>query len=152
GPVGDGVALDADEGDEIRPPVPDHAGFADVWRSLEPVLDLARRDVLAARRDDKVLLAVGDPDMLLLVDHADVAGMQPPVLERSPRRLGVLVVTGEDAWAAEEDFAVLGDSDLRLDRRRADRADHDVVGRRDHADGRVLGHAPGLADVDTDRV
>src|SRR3989442_6917054 len=108
--------------------------------------------IVAVGSDDEIFLPVGDPDVLLIVHDADVAGMQPAVLERPPRRLGILVVTGEDARTAEKDFAVFGDADLRLDRRRADGPDHDIVGRRDDADGRVLGHAPGLADVDTDRV
>ena len=90
--------------------------------------------------------------MTLLVDDADVAGVQPAVIERAAGGLGVLVVPGEDARAAEEDLAVVGDADLGLDRRRADRPDHDIIGPRDDADGRVLGHAPGLADVDADRV
>src|SRR5207247_7615193 len=61
-------------------------------------------------------------------------------------------VPGEGARAAEEYLAGVGDANLGLDRRRADGADDDVVGPRDDADGRVLGHAPGLADVDADRM
>ena len=42
------------------------------------LLDLERRDVLAAA-DDDVLLAVDDREIAVVVEHADVAGRVPPV-------------------------------------------------------------------------
>jgi hypothetical protein len=46
---------------------------------LSAVLDLRRRDVLAARGDDDVLDAVDDPDVGAVDPLPDVAGLQPPV-------------------------------------------------------------------------
>ena len=45
---------------------------------VEHRLDLAGRDVLAAA-DDQVLLAAGDEQVAVLVQVADVAGVQPAV-------------------------------------------------------------------------
>src|SRR6266571_4764020 len=73
------LLVDHDEAGEIRPAVADHDGVADIGREFELVLDLRRRDVLASRRDDDVLHAVGDAHVALVVDEADVAGMQPAV-------------------------------------------------------------------------
>src|SRR3712207_7083128 len=42
------------------------------------------------------LLAVDDLEVALLVDHADVAGVQPPVDEGVGRLLRVVEVAGED--------------------------------------------------------
>jgi hypothetical protein len=50
-----------------------------VRRELELVLPLAGRDVLAAGRDDDVLHPVGDVEVAVVVDPADVAGVQPAV-------------------------------------------------------------------------
>jgi hypothetical protein len=52
----------------------------------EAVLDLDRRDVLAAG-DDDVLLAVADDDVGVLAIAA-VAGMEPAVVDRLGRLLG----------------------------------------------------------------
>src|ERR671935_213872 len=47
---------------------------------LEQALDVGRRHVLAAGGDDQLLLAVHDPQVAVLVQLADVAGVQPAVL------------------------------------------------------------------------
>jgi hypothetical protein len=56
---------------------------------LEPVLYHLRRDVLAAGGDDDILLPVGDGEIAVSVDKADVAGLKPSVfgkdLFRFPR-------------------------------------------------------------------
>ena len=46
---------------------------------LGQALDRLRRDVLAARGDDQVLLAVGDLEEPVRVEQADVAGVEPAV-------------------------------------------------------------------------
>ena len=50
------------------------------WRRRR-VLDLDRRDVLAAA-DDDVLRAILDQDVALIVDHGHVAGVEPAVADR----------------------------------------------------------------------
>ena len=65
--------------------VDDH--LADLRLQRQNAFDPLRRDVVAARVDDDVLLAVGDLEEAVLIDHADVAGVQPAIaqhLARSP--------------------------------------------------------------------
>ena len=64
------------------------------------------------------------------VELADVAGVEPAVLERRARLLGRVVIAGRDVLAAHEDLAVVGDAHLDAGDRLADRA-----ARRDGADG-----------------
>ena len=50
----------------------------------QPVLEHRRRDVLAARGDDDLLLAAGDPHEAVVVDLAEVAGVEPAVRRAPP--------------------------------------------------------------------
>jgi hypothetical protein len=62
-------------------------------RELELVLALAGRDVLAPGRDDDVLHAVGDAEVPVGVDRADVAGVQPALgVDRLGGLLGLVQV------------------------------------------------------------
>src|SRR5947199_250965 len=53
-----------------------HHRLGDPAALLEVVLDVGRRQVLAAGGDDDVLLAPGDREVAVLVDRAQVAGVQ----------------------------------------------------------------------------
>jgi hypothetical protein len=64
---------------------------------VQHLLDLARVDVVAAA-DDEVLLAVDDEQVAVVVGVAEVAGVEPAVLERLRRRLGLVVVA--PTWSA----------------------------------------------------
>jgi hypothetical protein len=134
----------------------------------EDVLDLARPD-LVARDVDHVLDPVDQVEPALAVAHADVAGVQPAVLDRRRGLLGSVPVTGTDAGPAGEDLADLADrrrgavldphnprlgvGDRATDRegaglgvdRRALAAGHHVRGRR------RLGQAVGVVDVGAGR-
>ena len=152
GPVAHRVGLDPDQRDEELAAVADHHRLAHVRRDLEAVLDLRRRDVLAAGGDDHVLLAVGDRQEALLVDRADVAGVEPAVgVDGGGGGVGVLVVAGEHGRRAREDLAVLGDPQLDALERLADGADPHVVERHQRADRGVLGLAVDLVDRDAQR-
>ena len=65
-------------GDERLAVADDHA-LADQGVRAQPVLEHRRGDVLAARGHQDLLLAAGDPDEALVVDLADVAGVEPAV-------------------------------------------------------------------------
>src|SRR6478752_6564048 len=58
-PVGEAVRLQGDQGPDERPVVADHHALADQRVGPQPVLQRRGGDVLAARRDDDVLLAAG---------------------------------------------------------------------------------------------
>ena len=80
--------------------VADRARLADERDHLQGGLEVRRADVLAARRDDQLLLAVDDLEVALVVDHADVAGVQPAVDHRLGGLVGLLEVALEDVAAA----------------------------------------------------
>src|SRR4051794_6844243 len=88
--------VERDQGDQVGPAVADHHALRDVGALLDLGLEVRRRDVLAARGDDDVLLAAGDREVAVGVDLPDVAGVEPAVLQRLPGRLLVLVVALED--------------------------------------------------------
>jgi hypothetical protein len=99
-----------------------HHGLGDPAALLEVVLDVGRREVLAAGGDDDVLLAARDREIAVVVDRAEVAGVQPAILDRAEAGIGAVVVAGEDVRAFDEDLAVLGDLQLDARQRPADGA------------------------------
>jgi hypothetical protein len=105
-----------------RPPPP-----GDPAVLLEPVLQIGRRDVLSAGGDDDVLLATGDVEEAVLVDPAQVAGVEPAVDEDLGRRAVFLAVAAEDVRAADEHLAVLGDPCLHPLDRLPDRPEAEFV-------------------------
>ena len=121
--------VDRDQRGDVGPPVADDDRLRDEARCLQRVLEVLRRDVLAAGGDDQILLAVGDLQEAVRVDLAEVAGAEPAVVgEGRCRRLGILVVAAEDGVAAHEDLAVLVEPDLAALDGAADRAEVEVVG------------------------
>src|SRR5262245_61617946 len=76
--------------------------FDDVRVCHDRILELDRRDPLAARLDH-ILRPVGDLDEAVRVDGADVARAQPAVVELVGRR--ILVVRGRDPRATDLDLA-----------------------------------------------
>ena len=112
-PLADLDLVERDERSRERSPVADDDRLRDVLRHLEVVLEVLWGDVLAARRDDDVLLAVGDLDEAVGVDLGDVTRVEPPVgVEHLGRRSGILEVAAEDGVAAKQKLAVLGESKL----------------------------------------
>ena len=65
---------------KVRTPVADRAGLADERDHLEARLEVRRRNVLPASGDDELFLAVDDAEVAVLVDRADVAGVEPAFL------------------------------------------------------------------------
>ena len=89
----------------------DVVGSADdgAWstpRGVEGRLDLLRVDVLAAA-DDHVLDAVDDPQVAVLVEDADVAGVQPAVGDRLDGVGGPVEIAAHDVGAADDHLAPL---------------------------------------------
>ena len=81
----------------------EHDGFVDAADRHQRALDRHRRDVLAAA-DDHVLAAAGDPQVALVVQAAEIAGVQPAVLVDG--RLVEAVVAGHLRRRAQQDLAV----------------------------------------------
>ena len=70
------------------------------------VLDVARIDVEAAANDE-VLDAVNDVEVAVVIEVADVAGVQPAVTHRRRGRLRTVPVAGHEHRSADADLAVL---------------------------------------------
>ena len=68
---------------------PTHHRLADQRMRAQPVLEQRGGDVLAARGDDDLLLAADDGQEAVVVDRAEVAGVEPAVGED---RFGLLLV------------------------------------------------------------
>ena len=144
GEVDDLLGVERDQHDRVGPAVAVHDGLRDPARLLEVVLDVGRRQVLAARGDDDVLLAAGDEEEAVVVERAEVAGVQPAVDDRAEARVVVLVVAAEDVRALDQDLAVVGDADLAPRQRLADRAEPVVLDRLAGGDGGGLRHPVAL--------
>src|SRR5205814_10436292 len=124
------VLSDGDQYRDVLPAITDDHDLADqLARRLESALDRLRRDVLAAARLDEVLLAIGDAQVIVRVDVADVAGVEPAVLvDDLGRGLWHRDVTAHDVAAPLEDRAVLGDLHLDARERPSDRAELVLAG------------------------
>ena len=130
---------------------------------VEDVLDLARVDVVAAA-DDQVLLAVDDEEEAVLVDVAEVAGVEPAVGDRlggglaGGRGSRVITLTPRTTSSptcspARRQRAVLRVPDLDLDAadRLADAVDPPFLGAQVERRGRRgLGQAVALEDHDAE--
>src|SRR4051812_32703388 len=101
------VAVDRHERDQVRTVVAVHDRLRDHRAVGDLLLDVRRRDVLARRGDDDLLRPPGDREVALLVDHAEVAGVEPAVVVEDLLRLVLeAVVALEDVWAPDEDLAL----------------------------------------------
>ena len=70
-----------DQGDQMRPAVAVNQRLAHLALQQQHAFDAGGRDIVSARIDDHVLLAVGDLQIALGIELADVAGVQPPVAQ-----------------------------------------------------------------------
>ena len=73
------VGVGHDQRDQMRPAVAVDHRLGDLGLQQQQALDALRREVVAAGVDDDVLLAVGDLEIAVGVEHADIAGVQPAV-------------------------------------------------------------------------
>src|SRR5947209_1485882 len=71
--------------------------------AAEAVLDLGGADVLPAS-DDDVVLAVGDREVAVLVEHADITGGVPPAVDEGGLGEGLVGVARETVGTAAEDL------------------------------------------------
>src|SRR5215207_9522295 len=99
-----------DEGDDLLAPIgvrqADHRGLDQFGVAQQHLLDLARVDVATAR-DDHVLRAVAQRQEAVLVEAAEIAGVQPAAAQRLGIGFGVLPITLHDAVASRHHLADL---------------------------------------------
>src|SRR5512146_2636486 len=95
-----------DEYHRVSAPVANEHRLGDELALLDLVLDWLRRDVLSPRRDEQILLAIGDAEKAVL-QRANVAGVQPAVgINGGARVVGPVEVALHDVGAARENLAV----------------------------------------------
>ena len=131
--------------------VADHHRLRHVLVRLHLILDRLRRDVLPARRDDDVLLAIGDAQQPIL-ERPDVSRVEPAIgVDRLGRRLRMIEVPLHHVRAARENLAVGRDLHLHAGNRRADGTDREPLRRvhRDHRRG--LSQSISLEDLESGR-
>lgn len=73
------------------------------------VLELRRRHVLTACGDDQFLLPAGDVEIAVL-EAADVAGVEPVIVDRLGGGLRVVPIAGEHHRSLQQHLAILGDA------------------------------------------
>ena len=109
-----------DQPGDVGPLVAHHHGLGDLGLQGQHALDLLGRDIVALVVDDHVLLAVGDDDPALVVDMADVPGVEPAIDDGPRRFLGIAPVALHHQLALDQDLAIGGDLHRHARHRRAD--------------------------------
>src|SRR5262249_52561061 len=82
----------------------DNGGLAHAVDPIEDTLDVLGEDVQPLGRDDHFLLAPADVELTVGRQLADVAGVEPAVLERLRRLALRIEVAARDVLAADEDL------------------------------------------------
>ncbi|GBD42535.1 hypothetical protein HRbin39_01929 [bacterium HR39] len=141
---GEELRIGDDQRHQIRPPVAEDDGLGDLGFEAEDALHLLGRDVVAAGIDDDVLLAVGDAQISVRIQHAHITRVQPAALQRLGGGDRIPEIALHDVGAAHEDLAVPGDPHLHPLERRPHRLDAAGTGRIAGDHRRGLGHAVAL--------
>ena len=90
--------IQRDQRGHERLPVADDQALVHNRRCHHGGLQQAGGDVLAAGGDDQILLAAGDRNEAVLVNVAQIAGVQPAVDDLLGGHIGMVVVSAADRW------------------------------------------------------
>ena len=130
--------------------VADDHGVEYEGTGLENIFDGLRRDKFAGGSFEQIFFAIGDEEIVIFVEIADVAGFEPAIRgEDFARRFRILVIALHDAGAFGENFAVIGDADLHVGDGAAGTT-HAIVWVIVGEDGRSFCEAVTLIDGNTD--
>src|SRR5260370_38034421 len=112
---GNGGGIGDDEGNDEFAFVADDHGVEDVGAGLERVFHGLRGDKFTCRSLQQIFLAVGDEEIVVLVQVADVARGEPTILaENFAGGFGVSVIAVHDARTLDEAFSIVGNADLDI--------------------------------------
>ena len=151
-PVADRDHVDVHEHRDEIAAVAERHRLVDVRKELQLVLDEFGREQRAVVQLPDILGAIDDPEMPALIEVARVTGMHPAVDGLGVvGRLRVLEILLEHARAAVEHLARIGDLELDLGDRLADRVGEDLAVGMDGDEHRGLGLAVELLHVDAKR-
>src|SRR6266403_361427 len=145
------IGIGNEHSDEIGPAVAEYHRLGYFRLERQIAFDVRRRDRLAAGTLDEVALAVGDPDVAVIIEEADIAGLEPAVFEGSRGRFRVVPVALHDVVASHQDLTISGNLDPDPVEWRPDGIDLDAQGRVASDDRSRLGLAVALQQSDPDR-
>ncbi len=144
------LRVDGDQRADERLRVAHRHRLTDQWVGPQTVLEHRRGDVLAAGGHDELLLAADDLEEPVGVDLAEIAGVEPAVLDRLGGRRVVLPVAVEDDTTLHQQLTVVGDPHAVALQQLSDGAGLDGTDLVDR-DGRAgLGQAVALVDGQPD--
>src|SRR5712672_3411788 len=104
-----------DEGDHESTLVADYHRVGYIWAGFEGVFNGLRRDEFASSGLDEIFLAVGDEEVVVGVQVADVAGVEPAFgVNRFAGCVLIFVVALHHAGALGENFTVVGDANQHV--------------------------------------
>ena len=119
----DVVVVNHDEAAQIFPPVADDDRVSDEGRELQLVLDLRCAIFLPPGGYDDVFHSVGDLDVTIVIDLADVTRVQPAVPDRLGCLGAVVEITEKYVRTADQYLVLRRQLDLSTGEGRADRAE-----------------------------
>src|SRR5690242_13903396 len=112
---GDGDGIRNDQGHYEFALIADHHGVKNVGAGFQGVFDRLRSDKFSSGRLEQIFLAVGDEKVVVLVEVADVSGLEPAVVRKNfAGGFGGFEVALHDAGAFGKDFTIVGDADLNI--------------------------------------
>ena len=112
---GDGDGIRNDQGHYEFALIADHHGVKNVGAGFQRVFDRLRSDEFSGGRLEQIFLAVGDEEIVVFVEVADVSGLEPAIFGKNlPRGFGRFEIALHDAGALGEDFTIVGDADLNV--------------------------------------
>jgi len=112
---GDGHGIRNDEGDNEFALIADDHGVEDVGTGFQRVFDGLGSYEFPRGGFEEIFFAVGDEEVVVLVEVANVAGFEPAVVgENFTGGFGRFEITLHDARALSENFAIVGDADLNV--------------------------------------
>ena len=112
---GNGGVVGNDDGDDEFALVADDHGIEDVGAGLQRVFDGLWGDEFSSGGFEKILFSIGDEEIVVFVEIADVAGLEPAVFgENFAGGFGGSEIALHDARALGADFAIFGDANLDI--------------------------------------
>ncbi len=147
---GESGGIDDNESDYKFALIADDHGVEDEGTGLENIFDGLRGDEFAGGGFEEILFAIGNEEIVVFIEVADVASFEPAIRgEDFAGGFGIFVIALHDAGALGENFAVIGDANLHVGDGTAGTA-HAIVGIIVGEDGRSFRQAVTLIDGNTD--
>src|SRR5579859_747649 len=112
---GDSDRVGNDEGDDKFALITDNHGVQDIRAGFQGIFDGLRGDEFAGGGFEEILFAVGDEEVIVFVEIANVAGFKPAVVGKNFaggfRRFEISL---HDARTLGDNFAIVGDVQLNV--------------------------------------